>query len=400
MRQIFSFFQSLQKIEKIFFLFFVVYFIGLMVYLFDCRTHFLWDFQVYYSAAKCYLLDLNPYDLNELSRAHANVAPLPYMYPPLVIYGFLPFAYFQIETATVIYLSLKILALGLLFYVWSKIYFEKKYTVVFLFFMLLSFNAAVHKDLFTGNLSIFEQLIIWIAIYYFLQEKIWKFALLIVLVATIKLLPILFLSFVLFSNSREKFKVLVISTLMFGGYLFLNFALEPELTMQYASSFFSNSIKEGGIANACSLEFFRSLIGKFNHQSSSMIAFICYVGFAGIISFFTYKKTIQLRKKNTLEARTYLVFILCLSLILIMPRFKDYSYVLAILPVFYILVKSYKNTGVLLLIALVCIGVNNVSIPIFKDVLDLLWAYYTLIIVFVSWLMFLQKSDGILIDRK
>lgn len=148
-----------------------------MCYLFSNKTHFLWDFQVYYSAAKCYTHGLNPYNIKELFSVHTNVSQLPYMYPPIAIYYFLPFSFLNIQLAITIYLCIKILALIALFYTWFKIYFDKKYLIVFLYFSLLAFNAAIHKDLITGNISIFEQLLIWIAIYFFLKEKLWIFRL-------------------------------------------------------------------------------------------------------------------------------------------------------------------------------------------------------------------------------
>ncbi len=395
-----KYFKSLKTIEKIFFIFFTGYLIGLFLYIFHQRIYYLWDFQGYYAAAKCLMHHLNPYNTRELYLLHTNIAPLPYMYPPIATYYYFPFAILDIESATAIFLFIKLVALIGLYYIWSKIYFEKKHFIAFLYFSLLAFGAAMSVDLFSGNISIFEQLIIWTAIYFFLQEKLWKFSLLIIIVSTIKIVPVVFLIFILFSPSKNKMKVFLSSVVIFISYLALNYFIEPKLTGDYANAFFSyagkdggitNPIKEGGITAACSLEFFRSFIILIYPDAPSYLFISIYLAFVSVVSFLTWVKLRELIKNNDREAKLLLVFTLCLGIIIILPRFKNYSYLLAVLPVFYLIIKSYKKTGAILLLILVCLSTPNFSAPI----LQLFWEYSPLIISFIAWLLYLREIDAL-----
>jgi hypothetical protein len=394
----FKYFKSLKTSEKIFFIFFIGYFIGLFLYIFSQRIYYLWDFQGYYAAAKCLMHHLNPYNIKELYLHHTNIEPLPYMYPPIATYYYFPFAIMNIESATAIFLFMKLAALIGLYYVWSKIFFDKKYFIVFLYFSLLAFGAAMCVDLYSGNISIFEQLIIWTAIYFFLQEKLWKFSLLIIIISTIKILPVVFLVFILFSPSKNKIKIFLSSVAIFVSCFILNYLIEPKLTLDYANAFFSytskeggvtNPIREGGMAAACSLEFFRSLITLIYSDAPSYIFISIYLAFVSLVSFMTGVKLKEIIKNNDRESKLMIAFTLCLGIIIILPRFKNYSYILAILPVFYLVIRSYKKAGVTLLLILVCLSTPNFSTPI----LQLFWEYSSLIISFIAWLFYLKEID-------
>jgi hypothetical protein len=395
-----KYFKSLKTIEKIFFIFFISYLIGLFLYIFPQRIYYLWDFQGYYAAAKCYMHHLNPYNIKELYLLHTNIVPLPYMYPPLATYYYIPFAFLNIESAAAIFLFIKLAALIGLYYIWSRIYFDKQYFIAFLYFSLLAFSASMCIDLFSGNISIFEQLIIWTAIYFFLQEKLWKFSLLIIVVSTIKLLPVVFLVFILFSQSKNKMKIFLSSVVIFVSYLALNYIMEPILTTDYVNAFFSftgkeggitNPVKEGGITAACSLEFFRSFITLIYPSAPSYLFVSIYLAFVSVVSFLTWAKLKGIIKNNERNAKLILVFTLCLGIIIILPRFKNYSYILAVLPVFYLIIKSYKKTGVTLLLILFCLSTPNFFSPIFQ----LFWEYSPLIISFIAWLCYLKEIDAL-----
>ena len=155
------------------------------------------------------------------------------MYPPLALYYFVPFAWLPSGLAIPVFSSIKFLALCGLFFVWDKIVPLQKHAPVFLMFSFFAFNAALHRDLISGNISVFEQLLLWIGIYYFIEGKIWQFGYLIVLVSTVKLLPIVFLGFLLLSDKRDKYKAVIWFLALFIFYLGLNYVLEPTLTPIY-----------------------------------------------------------------------------------------------------------------------------------------------------------------------
>lgn len=372
-------------------------FLGFVINLFFNTDIYLWDFKVYYSAADCYRNHLNPYNTDILYTNNSNVASLPYMYPPIVMYYFLPFTLFTMKTASMIYLSIKIICLFLMIYVWSKIFDLRKYLPVFLIYSIFAFNGALHKDLYTGNITIFESLMLWLAVYFFIKDKLGLFSILVILLSTIKIMPIVFLGFLFFSPDKNRLRYFIGSSALFMAYIGLNFLLEPFYMHQYISSFAQNAIKEGGIANASSLEFFKSVSAIFKIQEHSIIPMIMYFVFVLLIVGYTVYFIYPMRKDRNTEKRNLIIFTLTMAALLILPRFKDYSYVIVLLPVFYVLTKSIKGNNFYLLIILTFLSANNVSIPVFVDLIDLLWGYYTLIIVFLCWIFCLNYSKKFMI---
>lgn len=390
-----TYLKTLKTYEWLLLLGFVASAIGLLVQGLSNSAARFWDFRVYYSAASCYLEGLDPYNMANLFKQHRNVAPLPYLYPPLALYYFLPFGLLKVKTAIFVYVSIKIIALVALFRAWLKIYPDKKYLIGLLWLALLGFNAALHKDFITGNISVFEQLAIWWGIYYLLKDRLWPFAILILLISTVKLLPIVFLGFLLFSPSRKKWQVLFTSIGIFGIYLLANRLFEPALTEKYILAFADSVPKEGGITNASSFEFFKTLFKQFLPNADLKLAAIPYLLFAVTVAIITSVQLFRLSNNTSYRVRLHTLLTLCMALILVLPRLKDYSYILAIFPVFYLSTQYHKKVGIALLVILACLSAKNVTIPFFSQVIDLVWSYYTLLIAFVAWLLYLRLVNTI-----
>lgn len=383
--------KSLKTYERILLVGFVASVIGLIIISFERSGGRLWDFRVYYSAALCYREGLTPYEINNLFKVHTNVAPLPFLYPPLTIFYFIPISYLGVQAALYTYLSLKLLAVVALFRVWFKLLPTNQYWVAFLWLGLFAFNAALLKDIETGNISVFEQLGIWWAVYFWLQEKPWKFALLILIVASFKLMPAIFLGFLFFSRSKNKWKVFFTSCGIFGLYLLSNWLIEPELTEIYLSKTAETVIRETGIVNASSLEFFYAIFKRLIPNGFKTPAVITYLLFVVVVGVCSIRRLAQRTHETNYESRLEMAMLLCLSILLVLPRFKDYSYILAILPTFYLITRYRHKVGIGLIVIVVCLSAYNLSVPFFKDVMTLMWQYYTLIIAFVGWYLYLQR---------
>jgi hypothetical protein len=63
------------------------------------------------------------------------------------------------------------------------------------------------------------------------------------------------------------------------------------------------------------------------------------------ISIISFRSIRQLNKKEWLEKRKVIIFLSCLTYSLIMPRFKTYSYILLLVPSYYILWRINESQG-------------------------------------------------------
>lgn len=390
LKKLIKFWDDVSVSQKILMLVFLVFF-GFV--LSNIATNFnfsQWDFRVYYSASLCHSMGLDPYDLEVLQGVYRNVAPLPFVYPPLIIYFFKPFTYLNIESAALVFFCLKLFALCGLFYIWSKIFTFKRHIGAFLLFSLLGFNSALHIDLYNGNISVFEQFFIWLALYLFLKDKIKWFSAIILFVSFFKLLPIAFLLLLFVSRRTDRFQVLFFSSLIFLMYLVLNYLIEPFYSTNYINAVLTNTIIEGGLQNGTTLEFIRSVFAAFKIQIPGLFVIILYTLIAIAILYISYI-SIQKYSKRVENNNVMIVLFFALTLILVLPRFKDYSYIQALLPAYFIFTRLRNKDSFVILLILACLTSRNISIPVYRDFIEFIWYYYTYIFVFILWVFYLVE---------
>lgn len=389
-------FSSNQGIALVLFGIYLIWFMG---QLFVETDRFLWDFRVYSSASRAFYLGLDPYHLDGSIQPHQNVASLPYMYPPLALYYYVPFAWLPSAAAIPVFSSIKLLALFGLYFVWDKIFPIRKYAAEFSLFSFLAFNAALHRDLISGNISVFEQLVLWVAIYHFIKGKIWHFGYLVCLVSTVKLLPIVFLGFLLFSEKQDKYKALAWFVGLFVSYLGLNFVVEPVLTPIYVQSFISSDINsiashdhdEGGINNASTYEFMRALPAVLAINFSGTLPLVLYALLAIALILITWQSLRPIICSEDKDDRLMVVFTLTMLALLILPRMKDYSYILAVLPTFFIMLRNRSRDSLLVLLVLVCLSARDLAVPIFGEMLLYYWDFYTLVVSGFVWGLYIRE---------
>ena len=88
----------------------------------------------------------------------------------------------------------------------------------------------------------------------------------------------------------------------------------------------------------------------------------------------------------------FIILFSCLTYALIVPRIKDYSYILLIVPLLYMITEFRINNGNTLLLILALLSTFNpwilektrVHLPLL-DQLNFLWDYYTLFIIYGVW---------------
>jgi hypothetical protein len=101
----------------------------------------------------------------------------------------------------------KLLALALTCFVVQKKFFRWTEIPYALPFFIFGLNAAFFWDILSGNISLFEQTLIWVALACLLDRRPVVFAVLLVLAAQIKLVPVLFLALLLVYDAKPRWGI-------------------------------------------------------------------------------------------------------------------------------------------------------------------------------------------------
>lgn len=349
------------------------------------RIRYQWDFKTYYYTGIAYDLGLNPYLLGPLSEAAGDRIGFPFAYSPITLPLFKLFSIANFETAFYIYLVLKLIALGSLLYLWSVKFLHGEADMLFYLFCLFGFGGALYVDLVSGNISLFEQLGLWLAFYALIRNRLSLFCLLLAFVSLFKLSPILFLVLLVFSEGRGRIRLLLVTGLGFITLHGLSYLAHPELFGTFLR--LARQLDERGLRNPSSLALLRDgfeFLEQKNLAVPSITPFALYLALSMTIVLVTWWVMRRVHKVD----RPVMVFLACLAYTLIMPRFKDYSYVLLLLPAYYLVKKVIRvPTYHLLLILLMLSRYFPVPFGFDGTVTAVIWGYYPLLTAFTIWVL-------------
>lgn len=362
----------------------------------------LWDSKAYFYSAISSDQNLNPYDAKDLSVIAQKDWLTPFAYPPLTLYFFKLFSVDNAEIFAVVFLLFKMILLIILVLLWQKI-LNIKSDPVFYLFILLSFNSTVYIDLRTGNVSVIIQLLLWTGIFFYLRKEYISFCLFILLAASFKLIPVIFLLLLLFIGDKRKYKLLIGSTSAFMLYLLLNYLMFPLLFDEFIQSAFNNLNGKGkGITHPALFSFVkdglkelyiykvREIIG---FKMTSVIELLIFISIISVIFIVTVRSIKKVKdEKNILSAdkELILVSLFCILFSLIMPRFKDYDYILLILPSYFIISRSGFTDPKFLLVFIFIISSVKVTLPGINVFYGVLWDYYPLFLAIIIWILYMQ----------
>lgn len=346
-----------------------------------------WDFKTYYYAAKAFEEGFNPYDTSTLSSLAGSTIELKFIYLPLTLLFFRYFSFFEFETAFSIFLGLKIVLLAGLIYLWTRVFVKKETGILFFPFCFLAFNFTIYNDIVAGNLSIIEQFLIWLAFYFYMERRLLLFSLTIPVAAIFKITPMAFLILLVLVKDKKKYSYMMVSLLLFSIGVVVSYALWPQLFMDFLGNL--AGLDERGMSNPSTLPFIRDISEYFSARTglevSLNIQWLVFCAVASIIivgSVYFYNK---MKSGNKADKERVGIFLLCLAYALILPRFKDYSYILLIVPAYYILTKVENGKVRLLSFALVMVP----SFPVKPALVNLIMQYYPLILAFYIWLLYI-----------
>jgi hypothetical protein len=360
-----------------------------------------WDFPGYYFAAKLHANGDNPYD-TELVSQRAGGGVYEYGYPPNSLFFFRTFTLFDFELGKALYFTLKVVLLFALIFLWGNVFLNRKVDFFFFPFCILAYNAAVMGDIASGNVSIIEQFFLWCGFYFFLERKIVIFSLFVVGAAAFKITPVLFILLLWYAERGRRSFYLSVAALAFLAYFFSPVIFSPETFQNHVENMgvvFSHSY-DRGLNNPSTFAFVKDVLDMIEMQIDIQLAkWVDYGVFmliaVAIIALSAKGLDILADSRNNMEGRIVMVFFTCLTYALISPRFKNYSYVLLIVPTYYLLKRiEYKRFYPYILI-LFCFVVPDMT----KELsLFSLIGYYPLAMAYGVWTVYLyvilRKGDS------
>ncbi|HVP09824.1 MAG TPA: glycosyltransferase 87 family protein [Phycisphaerae bacterium] len=348
-----------------------------------------WDFEAYYYALKVYDAGGNPYDMSAVVKA-AQGAVWPFLYPHHTFAFFRLFAFDDIRTAKDVYLAARLVCLGALLLLWSHVFVRAGARGWFLAFASVGCNATICRDLLIGNVSIFEQTLIWFGLFALLRGRAGWFCLLIVLAAQFKLLLICLLPLALFAGTRRKWAYLCGSVAACGLMGLGVYLSNPSMARAFARlTLDQGAMGFGGQMNPCSLALLRDAADGLLRSWEAMgdlrpreVADVVYVVFAVAVAgvyVHAVRRGMELRRALLVGILTYVV---------LAPRMKDYSYIIALVPMFEMIrerISKPDSARPLVLAATLMLAMPG---------LDMLWEYRPLVLAGWAWLIGVSSAPG------
>jgi len=387
---------KLKKLLKILFIaLLLLYCIVLIVKIAKHREVYQWDFKAHFYAARAHAAGLNPYD-RPLVRRVAK-APLSqwFNYTPVAIWFYRLFCLFDFNTAYYLFLAFKCILLVGLLYLWRKGFLKSERGLLFYLFCLLAFNSAIYIDFLAGNISILEQFGLWLAFYFFLRRRLLLFCLIIVILANFKLTPLLFLFLLWFLEEKKKYIYFLGSAILFAGIQLISYLTSP-LFMDFVRLMSGILSDIRGVINPSTFTLIRDVFGLIAKERGitvpQRIQILAFLVIVAAIIFLSWRSFIVLKSVGGKEKDKIMVFLSCLVYALILPRFKDYSYILLIVPTYFAIKRfSGGKEYIFLFIIMVLSTPDIVNLPGFNIIFSYLWNYYPLAIAFSVWILYLSK---------
>ena len=350
------------------------------------------DFEAPYYALKVEDAGGNPWDHAQTVKARGGYVQH-LMYPPHVLRFFRLFAFEDVKKAKDVFLASKLVCLAALCILWTAFVIRSGARGWFMAFAALGYNGTICRDLVVGNQSIFEQTLIWFGVFALLRGWLWLFCLLIIICGQAKILPLALLALVLLTDSPRKWHYFIGSIVACGLIAAGVYWWDPTGTKTFLDLMSHVKFMEpGGVIHPCARTFIYDLTSEVKKLTGGLteadaverVAYPVYVVYAlAVAAAFMW----GIRRRRDLRTT---IFLAILTYILIAPRMKDYSYIIALVPTFELIRDRLARGGPARWVVL------GVAAALTLPGLDLLWQYRSLMLAAWVWAISLRPATAAL----
>ena len=369
----------------------LAYFITLILHVSAHQDQYLWDFRTHREAGKILASGSNPYDADILfPKARTKFL---YTYPPATLFFYRLLALPDYSTAFHIFLIGKFLVLiGLIFF-WKRVFLKDDEGPLFFVFCLLAFNSTVFLDMIAGNINLLQQAMLWLGFGFYIKGRYKLFGLFVLMAASFKMTPIFFLILMLLTDDKNRFIYFFGAGAVFLVYLFLQYLIVPELFTGFIKNALQVVGEPGGVVpstNKLIAAVFDLIAPMAGLTVPRTVQSTVYLLIAAAVVFFSYKACLKLKLLEAENRAVLEVLVVCLVYALIHPRFKDYGYILLLIPAYYIIINM-RYTKIAPFLFILFIMSNRMMLPIAASIYDVIWSYYPLMVAYCVWGIYLNE---------
>ena len=374
----------------------LAYFITLILHISAQSDQYQWDFRTHRKAAEIFSDGSDPYDPGILlSQKDANFL---YTYPPFTLFFYALFQQTDYSTAFHVFLLVKCALLVGLVIFWRNAFLGPAGDSLFFLFCLLVFNSAVFADLIAGNINLFEQILLWTAFFFFLQQRFALFCVFVLLAASFKMTPIFFIVLLLTSDHPKKYHYFGYAGTIFLAYLAVQYLIYPEMFMGFVRNALT-VVGESGAVGPSTEKFVKEIFALLSQLigplppvviSAVVIALAALVVFLSGRAYFLLKGT----RTDHPDRDKMILFLVCLVYALIHPRFKDYAYMLLIVPAYYIMKTTRLKKAFPFIFILSVLAAPHLMLPGFDFLSSIMWRYFPLMVAYTIWGLYLHEISS------
>jgi hypothetical protein len=347
-----------------------------------------WDFETYLYASGAASVGRNPYDVRALEEIAGRPVGMPFLYPPMALPLFLPFLGMNLFQASIVWLAIKILAFLALFHLWRRHLIPEVPPYILAPAAALAFNGAVIWDLKTGNVTILQDLLLWLGFAALVHGRRVLAAAGIVASALFKLTPAVFLVLLVLpaTDRRPSWRILLASL----GFLVASTLVVPLTGMPWAPWFRHAFDVAGpeGIANPS----FVSLATQLYAYAQGMtlaprVLSWLWLAYAALVLLVSVPCLVRARSER--DPKLWVLTLTALS-VLLHPRPMAYGYLLAI-PAALVLLPRQEPRSQAILLAAICIEPFLGLLTQFRDPWSSNLAFLTLLAL---WFLYAYSCVG------
>lgn len=286
------------------------------------------DFRTYYYATIAYYQGMDPYELKSLRDvSDINQIKLPFTYPPHCFTIFKPITLLNYIPAYYVFLAIKLMAIIALIFIWTRIVpTDRRGWWVLYVTIILGYRSAIYRDLNAGNISIFEQLIVWTGVLFLIRDKTLIGGISIALSSIFKLITIALLPLIIVVRQTWHSVCLTffLAAISLCTYILL-YSANPQMWIK-----FIDIIKAlGGRGNTCPsswalLHDIAAVTFISNTSVYLIYGLLCFV----VLTLLTWSFIVRRTSKDKYP----LLYLTIIAYVILAPRMKDYSLIIALLP--------------------------------------------------------------------
>jgi len=320
-----------------------------------------WDFRVYYHAAQAWRSGLDPYDTATLPDQLRNDG-FKFNYPPYSLGIFAPFTRLPVSQALLAFTAVKTVALLWLIVIWSRLLRTRVTEPAWVLFLIFAYSSTIFVDFVAGSVTTFEQLLVWLGVTALLENRRWTFVAAVVAASSFRLAPIGLLIASLVVPGDRRYRYLAGGLAAFAVILLVTYIVTPRLTVEFVQTIPKNFGERGRLNPALGafvLDLVDLIARRLGATVPTIVQSALYLALAAAVVVPTMVILRRVSPAQTAEQLAALVYVVFLAYAVAMPRFRNYHYMLLIVPTYFVATRSTRLRQAVPLLLLACLPVYS-----------------------------------------